>query len=356
MVRQRVEELPRGVTMISSIRLRSGEPPIGGTTLFGWGSDEYTQPAEISSGWTFAPKSTLGMAGIRFDGLIYYATLLSADGVQWSQLAESGGNQWTHVSRGNGYLLAIRSDGKLFSFGYNNYGQLGVGDTTNRLASMAQVTSSNWLTAVASHYHSLAIRSDGALFSWGLNQFGALGNGTATVSNTLVPTRVGTATWSYVDAGAYGTMAIRSDGKLFGWGEEVPGLANTNGVVTQIGADNWSAVSFSKENSHALAIRSDGKLFAWGSGQYGKLGTGNTANQSVPVQVGADNWAFVSAGINFSLGITASGSLFSWGRNNYGQLGLGDKANRTVPTQVGTDTWSAVVAADEYEGFGFKSS
>src|SRR5690606_15029150 len=101
-------------------------------------------------------------------------------------------------------------------------------------------------------------------------------------------------------------------------------------------ATNWSQVSVGGDiSSQSLAIKSDGTLWAWGGGANGKLGTGNTANQLFPVQIGTDtNWSQVSAGYFHSLAVKSDGTLWAWGSAKDGQLGTGNTTQQNSPVQI----------------------
>ncbi len=132
----------------------------------------------------------------------------------------------------------------LYSWGRNNEGQLGLGDSTNRSSPTQVGTLTNWLVLAGSYRSSFAIKKDGTLWSWGSNNNGQLGLGNTT--NYSSPKQIGSLT-------------------------------------------NWSAISGGYE--FVAAIKTDGTLWAWGRGLNGPLGLGNTTNYSSPKQVGSlTNW------------------------------------------------------------------
>jgi alpha-tubulin suppressor-like RCC1 family protein len=184
--------------------------------------------------------------------------------------------------------------------------------------------------------HSLALRSDGTVWAWGNNFFGQLGDGTYTSSNTpvQVPGLTGVI---QVSADALHSLALRSDGTVWQWGSdgisgakispvEVPGLTG----VTKISAGG----------QFSLALRSDGTVWAWGRNQAGQLGDGTTTSSETPVRVtGLSQVTSISAGFDASLatrtrGITAITSVWAWGGNASGQLGDGTLTNHLTPEQV----------------------
>lgn len=156
------------------------------------------------------------------------------------------------------------------------------------------------------------------------------------------------------------TVAINSipsslvSGALWGWGDNSSGQLGTGGTATedapaQIGSDtDWALVS--SGSNHALAVRADGTLWAWGSNGNGRLGDGTTTQRDAPVQIGSDtDWESVSAGDRHSMAIKTNGTLWSWGRNFTGELGQGVGSPDPIltPTQVGTDTdWESVSAGN----------
>ena len=193
----------------------------------------------------------------------------------------------------------------LWSFGRNYFGQLGLGNTTN-VASPTQVGAlTTWLN-IAAGYHSLSTKTDNTLWAWGRNGDGQLGLGNSgSGTNRSSPVQVGAlTTWSSVYAGSYSSLAIKTNGTL------------------------WS----------------------WGQNSYGRLGLGNTTDYSSPKQVGAlTTWASISAGSGYwTAAIKTDGTLWSWGSNSYGRLGLGDTNNRSSPVQVGSLTNWLTVAAGAY--------
>jgi alpha-tubulin suppressor-like RCC1 family protein len=204
--------------------------------------------------------------------------------------------------------------------------------------------------------HTVAIRSDGTLWAWGNNTVGQLGNGTWDDSGQ--PVRVGTNTnWRVVSAGSFHTVALRDDGTLWAWGANSYGQlgigvsSNTNRPV-QIGTDaRW--LTASAGHGHTLAVRDDGTLWAWGWNDDGALGTSTVISRTnAPVPVETDGaWKTVSAAMNgvHSLAVRKDGTLWAWGWNSSGRLGTGNSIATNRPTQVGTEAnWQAVAAGGDH--------
>ena len=107
---------------------------------------------------------------------------------------------WVSIAGGGDYSLAINTDGELYAWGRNNYGQLGDGTYIDKTSPTKIVAATNWNIIAAGHYHSIAINEDGELYTWGYNGHGHLGDGTYT--NRNIPTKIGTATnWVSVVTG-----------------------------------------------------------------------------------------------------------------------------------------------------------
>lgn len=171
--------------------------------------------------------------------------------------------------------------------------------------------------------------------------------------------------WKQLDSGGSFTVGIKTDGTIWGWGDnssgQVGGADEQVPTPIQIGNDNdWKVIKAG--NGHVLALRNDNTLWAWGRNDSGQLGNNEiTSNPNpTPIQIGTDNdWAFISAGNVFSTAIKEDGTLWTWGSNGNGELGNGSLDTSTpqtiVPTQVGTDTDWAQIEASTTQCFALKT-
>ncbi|OYT93701.1 MAG: hypothetical protein CFE43_03000 [Burkholderiales bacterium PBB3] len=182
--------------------------------------------------------------------------------------------------------------------------------------------------------HTLAITSDGALWTWGDNGYGQLGNGNTIVSAS--PIKVGT---GFVQAHATGdrSFAIKADGTLWAWGNNAQGrLGDGSSVHANLPVLIGTGFAYmNTTEAHTLAIKSDGTLWAWGTNTYGQLGTGNTTDTKRPMLVGS-GFAQANAGLGHSVAVKTDGTLWAWGLNSDGQLGDGTTTNTTAPVQIGS--------------------
>jgi alpha-tubulin suppressor-like RCC1 family protein len=257
------------------------------------------------------------------------------------------------ITAGTVATFIIKNNGTLF--GWGRLRELAQGSTlTTEFKFPVQIgTDTNWNKITAGSEHAIALKTTGTLWAWGVNTNGVTGLNTASGTTTTV-TQIGTDTnWAQVSAGFIHSMAIKTTGTLWAWGSNASGRTGLNtttgstNIPTQIGTDtDWAFVTAGSD--YTLAIKTNGTLWGWGSNQGGKLGDGTTTQRLVPTQIGTDtDWAVVNAGFLHTLGIKTNGTLWAWGTNGSGRLGDGTITNRSVPTQIGTDTnWSQVSAGN----------
>ena len=210
-----------------------------------------------------------------------------------------------------------------------------------------------WKSVTAGDATTWGIRSDGSLWSWGWNEKGQGGNGVS--ERTATPTLAdGNRVWKKSVGGkAYGFF-LAEDGSLWAAGTAESGVQGTNDgvdhkVLTRIGTDNdWADMACSRFWGYsAFAIKTNGTLWAWGENSAGQLGIGNTQAQTQPVQVGTDtDWKQVAAGVSSVLALKADGSLWGWGLNMYGEL-FGYEGRQSSPVRLGSETdWEKVLVIE----------
>jgi VCBS repeat-containing protein len=249
---------------------------------------------------------------------------------------------------GDSHSVALTAGGLVYSWGYNSNGELGNGaNATSTLPVAVSALASETVVAVAAGANfSLALTDDGKVYAWGYNLFGQLGIGTNANSN--VPVEVSALAGKRVvaiSAGGGFALALTGDGAVYAWGQNLFGqLGNgTNvGTVTTpaqvTGFSGRPVVAISCGASHTLALTADGAVYAWGYNYDGQLGNGTTAASNRPVEVTALSGQGVSAlqaGTYHSLALTEAGAVYAWGRNNEGQLGDGSQTNRLTPVAIG---------------------
>ena len=272
------------------------------------------------------------------------------------------------VSGGSYHSLALSSSGAVYAWGWNGFGQLGNGTTTDSHIPVAVKTvgtsmagkSITQISAGGSFNdgHSLARASDGTVYAWGRGVYGQLGNGTTTDSNVPVAVKtVGTPmaakTIIQISAGAGHSLALASDGTVYAWGQNTYGQLGNN-VTTNSSSPvavqttgtpmaGKSIVNIAAGGYHSLALADDGTVYAWGYNPTGQLGNGATVDSRTPVAVKATgtpmagkNIIKIAAGVHNSLALASDGTVYTWGRGEFGQLGNGTTTDSNIPVAVKT--------------------
>ena len=310
-------------------------------SLWGWG-DNYV--GQLGNGTTDQQPTAayvgpgfvqVGAGGVHAAGLGPDGTLWAWGGNSNGQIGDGTtnahispvqiyvGKPIKQVSVGRFYTLALTTDGEAWGWGWNAYGQLGDGTSQNSRPSPLLI-GTGFTEVAANDRHSLGIKSDGSLWAWGSNASGQLGDGTTT--DQLVPVQVATSVgkpFQHVVAGGSHTLALTTDGELWGWGSGVP-------VPVLLGT---GFTAFAAGDVHSLAVKSDGTLWAWGSNTFGQLGDGSTTSSGLPKQVGT-GFVSVSAGDLYSFAISVDGTAWGWGFNDHGELGLGNTVNQLQPVII----------------------
>lgn len=272
---------------------------------------------------------------------------------------------WAAVAAGHAHSVALKTDGTLWAWGENGFGQLGLGENLIKQQTMpVQIgTNSNWYAIAAGAGHTLALRQDGALWAWGWNDKGQLGS--ASTRNSYEPRQVGIGTdpmrqifdskWTAISANGHHTLALRDDGSLWAWGNNNTGQLGlgarstpTKGSPCQVGSEtNWAATAAG--DRHSLAMKIDGTLWTWGDNSSGQIGSTN-AMVFAPIKIMASTgWLDIAAGEAHSLATSSDGQLWSWGENRSGQLGLGDTEAKRKPQPIQeSGPWLALCAGAEH--------
>jgi hypothetical protein len=272
----------------------------------------------------------------------------------------AGGTNWKQVSCGERYTAAIKTDGTLWTWGINAYGQLGDNTTVTRSIPVTTFAGgTNWKQVSSGRNHTAAIKTDGTLWTWGYNSYyGQLGDNTTTRRSTPVTTFAGGTNWKQVSSGREYTGAIKTDGTLWTWGANYSGRLGLNGlgtnrstpVTTFAGGTNWKQVACG--DSHTAAIKTDGTLWTWGGSGQGRLGGNTETTRSIPVTTfaGGTNWKQVTCGYQHTAAIKTDGTLWTWGYNGYGGLGDNTTTNRFTPvtTSAGGTNWKQVACGRGY--------
>ncbi len=217
----------------------------------------------------------------------------------YSSPVQIPGTTWNNINAGNYITIATKTDNTLWLLGQNTNGQLGQNNVTP-YSSPVQIPGTTWSSVSNKGSNgsalSLATKTDGTLWSWGKNQFGQLGQNNVTQYSS--PVQIPGTTWSSISGNDYYALATKTDGTLWSWGYNTRGQLGQNDRThfsspVQIPGTTWSSVA---GYQHSLATKTDGTLWSWGRDNDGSLGQNNTIQYSSPVQIPGISWNSISAG------------------------------------------------------------
>lgn len=250
------------------------------------------------------------------------------------------------ISLSSYHSIVLTNKGNLYTWGANNYYQLGVGNTKNQNTPQ-KVILPNEVKAkfvFCGDSFSFFLGDDDNLYSWGYNYYGQLGIGNTIVQKTpqliKFPNNVKA---KLVSIGKDHCMTIGDDGNLYTWGRNQNGqlgIGNTENKNTPqlVNLSNGIKAKYIYSGGfHSLMIGTDNNLYSWGYNIHGELGIGNCIDQNTPQLVRLPNGIkpkYISAGYIHSLLIGNDGNLYSWGRNYRYSLGLKNSNDQNTPQLV----------------------
>ena len=319
---------------------------------------------QYSGIWTLAQVNAAISAGT-WTGLPYlyswgnnnYGQLGLGNTTNYSSPKQVGSSvsDWLSVAGGQYTFSGRKNNGTIWSCGWgvSNYGNLGHGNALNYSSPKQIGALTTWASLIVGPNITFGVTTSGALWAWGRGTLGGLGLGNVTSYSS--PKQVGALTnWSIGSGGQSMAAFIKTDGTLWTWGGNFYGGLGLSNITNysspkQVGSGTyWTQISINDEYS-MVALRTGGTLWSWGLNSSGELGLGNITNYSSPKQVGAlTTWVSISAGRDSVLAVKTDGTLWSWGSNTYGRLGLGNTTNYSSPKQVGALTTWLTIAAGEY--------
>lgn len=289
----------------------------------------------------------------------------------------------SRFSAGGEYNCALLDNGEIKCWGYNNFGQLGLGDTDSRgdapgemgadLPNIDLGTGRSAVQVAAGFYHACALLDNAEVKCWGRNDFGELGlgdtddrgDGSGEMGNALPPVDLGSlGTPIQLAAGSSHTCALLDNGQVKCWGlneygqlglgddehrGDEPNEMGSFLPTVDLGTGR-SAVQLVAGHYHTCALLDNEQIKCWGRNFYGQLGLGDTddrgdaanemGNNLPQVAVGGINRTVsqVAAGAYHTCVVLDNGRTKCWGLNSTGQLGQGDVDTRgNEPNELGTN-------------------
>lgn len=270
-------------------------------------------------------------------------------------------NPSTQVSLGCSHALYLHPDGTVWASGWNNFGQLGDGNSTTT-SEAVQVAGLRNVTAIAAGcYHGMALKSDGTVWLWGQNQNvptssppdGKCPGLGSEVDCFLHPTQwLGLEHITQIAAGVLDEIALAADGTVYTGGQIGKAHLTLPGSVTDVAMQSYKAeaitdaglvytwgdyetpnptlvsgisgfaVALGGGSLSGYAVTSDGKAWAWGDDRYGQLGDGKTSSQKSAIQVpGLPPIAAIAGGFYHAVARDQAGGVWGWGDNANGEVG-----------------------------------
>ena len=274
-------------------------------------------------------------------------------GVTWKDFDQETGARQYH-------MVTKKTDGTLWAWGLNNYGQLADNSTTQR-SSPVQIPGTTWgAVAPITTTYTVATKTNGTLWVWGSNTVGQLGLNQGPTSEYSSPIQIPGTTWrstaGSVAGGYRWASVLKTDGTL--WmlgGEDDRGeLCQNNNAnfssPTQIhgSGTTWNYVGGGEK--HGCAIKTDGTLWTWGENVVGQLGINDTNRRSSPVQVPGTTWSKCCGGENGTVATKTDGTAWVWGQNQYGQCAQNNTVQYSSPVQIPGTTWSRLLTVNNGTG------
>lgn len=265
-----------------------------------------------------------------------------------SPVAVVGGLKYKTIVPSDTCMYGLGVDGTLYAWGLNTVGELGVGDVVARSSPVAVLGGLKFreLVTLSSSFNAVvALTFDGTPYAWGYNDKGQLGVGDVTPRSSPVAV-LGGLKFKTLGANGGSVIALTEAGDAYAWGSNTNGelgVGNTvarSSPVAVLGGLKFKLALMSMFNGSALGLTEDDVLYAWGSNTAGELGVGDVVKRSSPVAVlGGLKFKTAAFGVDTpsftcSFGLTEDGTLYAWGGNGDGCLGVGDVVKRSSPVAV----------------------
>ncbi|NBS55244.1 hypothetical protein EBT23_06790, partial [bacterium] len=339
------------------------------------------RPTVLAAGWNhtlFVPVAgeTALAWGVNTDGRcgLGYTNSPVTSGVK---IKDTNGMDLTGViavAAGGSHSLVLQNTGaarKLYAAGTNRNGQLGLPSLAG-VVSFTVVTSNipaDIKAVAAGARHSLLLGADGKVYGFGDNGSGQVGLGVSTISIRTNTQLAALSSVTAIAAGAEHSLALDSAGNAYAWGR---GNSGQLGYQTLSGTNRPRLVSgltgvkqLAAGDKHSLFLRTNGDVYACGLNNAGQLGLGtNVFSASIPTKLTFPAGTVITklvTGLDRAHAIASNGKVYGWGYNFNGELGLGYRSTNSpysvaTPTEVPALFGSKEIAGGAYQTFALDES
>jgi alpha-tubulin suppressor-like RCC1 family protein len=288
-----------------------------------WG---YNQLGQLGDGTNTGPESCIGAVG--------------PFGCSTRPVPVAGAYQFRQVSAGNVHTCAVTTDYRAYCWGANSSGDLGDGTTTNRVTPVLVRGGLQFRQVDAGSFaHTCGVTyPDSRVYCWGYNRWGQLGDGTTTQHLTPVAV-LGGHQFRQVSAGNWHTCGVTTSNEAYCWGRDDNGqLGNDSEKKSRfrpvLVAGGYQFRQLDAGSYHTCGVTTDNRAYCWGNG--GQIGDGKTYARFTPRAVaGGLSFSRVSAGVFHTCGETTANLVYCWGNDAFGQLGDGSQGtDQLMPVAV----------------------
>lgn len=312
--------------------------------LYAWGNNLYGELGTADTGKKTLATETTGNFGL------------------------SVGETITAFAIGDTHGVVATSEGDVYTFGSNVYGQIGDGTSINRIgptniASSMSLNPNEYVTAIDAYRHNILVTNEGKIFGWGYNSRHLV----STSNDTYIRTPQNITSGFNLDAlelptipavTIYASYIVTDLNSFYSWGFNEEGLLVVGNItkqetgvpIEQYGTFDtviiepflYSDVTMIESfQSHVMAYTESDRLYVWGNNLYGNCGDGTTTRITSPKDItdslnlyGYETIIELEAADHHSMILTSEGRVFGWGQNGTGQLGLGDTVDRHSPVEI----------------------
>eukprot|EP01084_Bolivina_argentea_P179286 309818_1 len=312
--------------------------------ILGWSIENYF---ELCCNWSCI-ASELSAGKVYAWGFNRYGQLgVGSENNENLPTAIDGLHDIIFVSCGAEQTAALTSDGKVYTFGRGQDARLGHGSTSGSNETYPRVVEEledkNIINIDAGYLHMACVTDTGEVWTWGKNTYSQLGHSNGSYPNIVQSLKDKNIKACKVACGRYHTVVLDETGNVYSWGgwksgETGTGKKRTTSEPTQVSSlSNEKIIDIKAGQDFTLFLSDNGNVYACGAGDRGQTGQGSSNERFhvTPTLISGVKYIDkIAAGQFHSICCDKNGNVYTFGLNREGQLGHGDTQNRTVPTQI----------------------